>query len=358
VDILLARSCQNADIEIFYPKKNTVRDLLLVIAILMVAKTQKHIAPTVEELLFQRRKIMKINHMIACFIACFLLLFWLTCWTQVQPGYVGVVVDQLGSDKGVEDHELHVGLHWISPWKSVYLFPVFEQNHTWEADESFNFQTSEGLAVSAEVGITYHIDATSVPLIFQKYRRGMDEINSVFIRNNVRDAINKSASKMKIEDLYGLSKEAFFDEVQNFVKRDLQPLGFFISKIYLIGRFHFPQNVVAALNQKIEATQRAQQRENELRETEAQAKKLVATSQGEAQCRILEAQAQATARTAKASADAQAITILAEAEAKANKLLAESLDENLIQSQAIKQWDGKLPTYAMGDKMMFLQGVR
>jgi regulator of protease activity HflC (stomatin/prohibitin superfamily) len=301
---------------------------------------------------------MKIWHMIVGLVFCFLFIFWLTCWTQVQPGYVGVVVDQLGSDKGVEENELHVGFHFIPPWKSVYLFPIFEQNHIWEENESFSFQTSEGLAVSADVGITYHIDAASVPFIFQKYRRGMAEINSIFIRNNVRDAINKSASKMKIEDLYGLSKETFFDEVQQYVKRDLNSLGFKISKIYLIGRFNFPQNVVAALNQKIEATQRAQQRENELRETEAQAKKQIAMSQGEAQCRILEAQAQATSITAKANANAQALMILAEAEAKANKMLAASLDANLIQSQAIKQWNGQLPNYNMSDKLMFLQGIK
>lgn len=252
---------------------------------------------------------------------------WIFFFKMISPGYVGVVVDMFGDNKGVESQELHVGIHWIAPWKSVYQFPIFEQNHTWEGErDSFSFQTSEGLAVSADVGITYHLRSDSIPVIFAKYRRGMDEITHVFIRNYIRDAINKSASKMKIESLYGMGKEEFFDEVQSHVRDDLKEIGIEISRIYLIGRFHFPQTVVAALNSKIEAIQRAQQRENELREAEAEAQKQIAKANGQAKCAILRA----------------------ESEAKANLVLAQSVTPELIQWQAVQRWDGKLPTVTGG----------
>ena len=41
--------------------------------------------------------------------------------------------------------------------------------------------------------------------------------------------------------------------------------------IYTIGDFRLPPRVVEAINAKIEATQLAQQRENEVREAEAEA---------------------------------------------------------------------------------------
>ena len=250
-----------------------------------------------------------------------LFFMWLTCFKMISPGYVGVVIDMLGDSKGVESKELHVGMHWIAPWKNVYQFPIFEQNDTWEGDhEGFNFQTSEGMAVSADIGITYHLRSEAIPLIFQRYRRGMDEITNVFIRNYIRDAINKSASKTRIEDLYS-GKESFFEDVEKHVREDLSPIGIELSRIYLIGRFHFPQNVITALNAKIEAMQRAQQRENELREAEAEAKKQIAKAEGQAKCAILQA----------------------EAEAKANLVLAQSVTPELIQWQATQKWDGKLP---------------
>jgi len=242
------------------------------------------------------------------------------CLRTISPGYVGVVVDLLGDNKGVEAKELHVGMHWINPWKQVYQFPIFEQNDTWEDNEGFSFQTSEGMAVSGDVGITYHLRPDAIPAIFQRYRRGMDEITNTFIRNYIRDAINKSASKTKIEDLYS-GKTSFFEEVESHVREDLAPIGIELSRIYLIGRFHFPVNVITALNAKIEANQRAQQRENELREAEAEAKKQIAKAEGQARCVVLQAQS----------------------EAEANNLLSKSITPELIQWQAVQKWDGNLP---------------
>lgn len=263
-----------------------------------------------------------------------LFVIWCMFFKMISPGYVGVVVDLLGDNKGVEAKELHVGMHWIAPWKSVYQFPIFEQNDTWEGDrDGFNFQTSEGMAVSADIGITYHLRSESIPLIFQRYRRGMDEITNVFIRNYIRDAINKSASKTKIEDLYS-GKESFFEDVEKHVKEDFREMGIELSRIYLIGRFHFPKNVITALNAKIEAMQRAQQRENELREAEAEAKKQVAKAEGQARCVILQA----------------------ESEAKANLVLAKSVTPELIQWQAVQRWDGKMP-HVTGGALPFI-GVK
>lgn len=259
-------------------------------------------------------------------IAVIFFIAWALCFKMIAPGYVGVVIDLLGDSKGVETKELHVGMHWIAPWKSVYQFPIFEQNIMWEGKKNgFDFQTCEGMAVSGDIGITYHLRPDSIPSIFQRYRRGMDEINNLFIRNFLRDAINKAASRTRIEDLYS-GKATFFDEVEQHVRADLNPIGIEISRIYLIGRFHFPETVIAALNSKIEAMQRAQQRENELREAEAEAKKQIAQAEGAARCAILKA----------------------ESEAKANLVLAKSITPELINWQSVQKWDGHLPQVTSG----------
>lgn len=269
------------------------------------------------------KNLMKMHFKYKIIIIIILLIISLSfmCFNMINPGYVGVVVDLMGDKKGIETQELHVGMHWIAPWKRIYQFPIFEQNNNWEGEhEGFNFQTSEGMAVSADIGITYHLRSECIPMIFQRYRRGMDEITHIFIRNYIRDAVNKSASKTKIEDLYG-GKEGFFEDIETHVKSDLSAIGIDISRIYLIGRFHFPNTVIAALNAKIEAMQRAQQRENELREAEAEAKKQIAKYEGQAKCAILQA----------------------EAEAKANTVLSKSITLELIQWQSVQKWDGKMP---------------
>ncbi len=112
-------------------------------------------------------------------------------------------------------------------------------------------------------------------------------------------------------------------------------MGFSITHLYIIGQFHVPDNVREALNQKIEAIQRAQQRENELREAEAQARKEVAIVSGEAQSKLLKA----------------------ESEAKANRLISMSLTKEMLEWEAIRRWDGKLPHIIAGKNMPFISQI-
>lgn len=78
---------------------------------------------------------------------------------------------------------------------------------------------------------------------------------------------------------------------------------------------------------KIQATQQAQQRENEVRTAEAEAKKKFAAAEGQA----------------------KSILKVAKAQAEANKLLADSISPELVQYKSIEKWNGILPTMMAGD---------
>ncbi len=130
-----------------------------------------------------------------------------SCFQSVPAGYRGIKVYMLGNKKGVEEKQLGVGAYWIGPYRRLYKFPVFQQNYVWENDKAINFQSKEGLDVSGEFGISYSLVADSVPAIFQKYRRGIDEITNIFLRNMVRDALNTTASHMNIESFTEFTKE-------------------------------------------------------------------------------------------------------------------------------------------------------
>mgnify|MGYP003337399593 CR=1 FL=1 len=127
----------------------------------------------------------------------------LTACSKVEVGTVGVKVHLLGGDKGVDTEQLTPGRYWIGVNEELYTFPTFMQNYTWtksihegrDQDESITFQTKEGLSVNADIGITYTLQEDKIPLLFQKYRKGINEITDVYLRNLVRDAINTESSK-------------------------------------------------------------------------------------------------------------------------------------------------------------------
>lgn len=136
------------------------------------------------------------------FIAVLLVLLITGC-SKVPSGNVGIKFYLLGGGKGVDTEELGPGRHWIGINEELYLFPTFTQNYTWarvknSPDESISFQTDQGLSVNADVGISYAVDPTKVSVLFQKYRKGIEEITDVYLRNMVRDALVQSASTRPI----------------------------------------------------------------------------------------------------------------------------------------------------------------
>jgi regulator of protease activity HflC (stomatin/prohibitin superfamily) len=260
--------------------------------------------------------------------------------SYVPAGNVGVKVNMLGSDKGVDTEVLPVGRYWIGMNEELYLFPTFMQNYVWTKDpaegspndESISFQTADGMTANADIGISYSIDPEKVAVIFQTYRRGVDEITDTFLRNMVRDALVKQASNKPIEYVYGAGKAELLASVQKDVMDQVTPIGIKIDKIYWIGEIRLPQTVIDSINNKNAATQMAQQRQNEVAQAKAEADKKIEDARGQA----------------------ESILRVAEAQAKANRLLADSLSAEFVQYQAITKWDGQLPKMTGSSAIPFI----
>lgn len=256
----------------------------------------------------------------------------LTGCDKVPAGYRGVIVNMYGSDKGVSEQSVGVGRYYLGWNRELYLFPTFLQNYSWKEEQSITMQTSEGLSIRTDAGITYRIEPDNVVKVFTKYRLGINEITNTFLHNMVRDAMNEVASTMTVEQIYGAQKESFIAKVNAIVKREASENGIEVDKIYLVGSFQLPESVIGSINSKIQASQNAMKVENE-----------VATAKAEAQKTIVEAQAKG-----------QQILINAESQAKANKILADSLTKEFVEYQAIIKWNGELPRMTGSSVIPFL----
>lgn len=250
-----------------------------------------------------------------------ILSFALSSCNKVPAGYRGVIVNLYGSDKGVSEQSVGVGRYYLGWNSELYLFPTFLQNYSWKEEQSIIMQTSEGLSIRTDAGITYNIKPDNVVKVFSKYRLGISEITNTFLHNMVRDAMNEVASTMTVEQIYGAHKETFIRKVNEIVKQEASINGIEVDKIYLVGSFQLPESVVNSINSKIQASQNSMKVENE-----------VATARAEAQKTIVDAEAKG-----------KQILINAESQAKANKILADSLTNEFVHYQAILKWDGKLP---------------
>lgn len=267
------------------------------------------------------------------------LLFGMTSCDKVPAGHVGVLVHLLGSEKGVDAEEVPVGRKWVGVNEELYLFPTFTQNDTWNKELSITFQTKEGLNVNTDLGISYHVDPKKVTLVFQKYRKGIEEISHIYLRNMVQDALVRAASVKDVESIYGQGKTELLSEVENVVRSEVGDIGIVVEHLYWVGTLRLPDNVVAAINAKIGATQMAAQRENEIQQTRAEAQKAIEAARGEAESKL-----------AVARAEAESVRVRGEAEADAigAKSRALSSNPNLVQYEIANKWNGELPTSTMG----------
>ena len=275
---------------------------------------------------------------------------------KVPAGNVGVKVYLLGSNKGVDIEELSPGRYWIGINEELYLFPTFTQTYTWAylgqegPNEHIGFQTIEGLSVNADIGITYRIIPEKATEVFQKYRRGVEEITDLYLRNMVRDSLVKNASTMSVEAVYGAGKADLIAKVQGDIASQVKDLGIEIEKVYWIGEIRIPEIVRNAINNKIEATQIAQQRENEIAKAKAESDIQIAQARGIAESRLTQARADAEAVQMAAAAEAKAIELRGGAEAKAIDAKGKALRDNpaLVELTQAERWNGALPTYTGG----------
>lgn len=260
-------------------------------------------------------------------------LYAATSWEKVPAGHVGVHVYLLGGEKGVDAVTRPVGRHWVGWQQEMYLYPTFAQNVGWTADgeagnKSLDFNDTQGLKINADVGITYSIDPTKAALLFQRYRKGVEEITDQDVRRRVQDALNSETSQMNVETIYGKGREGLMQRVQVRVAKQVEQYGIRIEKIYWIGSMRLPKNVQEALDAKIAATQKAQQRENEVAQAKAEADKAREEARGVADAQLL-----------RARAEAEAIQIKGDALRN---------NQELVQLTLAEKWNGQLPQQYLG----------
>ncbi len=248
--------------------------------------------------------------------------------TKVPPGNVGIRVNMYGSNKGVDNAMLETGRVWYNPiTEDIFKFPTYMQNAVWTkedtdespGDQSVTFNSVEGSSINADVAISYQIIPESVPSIFIQLRQDADYITSVYVRSKTQDALSRTASKMKVIDIFGSKKE----ELLQNVKDDLQTTmpGFKFDMITFIGALRVDPLVEQSISATIQATQKAIEAENKVKQSVAEAQQKVEEARGLAESILLEAKARS----------------------EANELLTKSLSPQLIQYEALQKWDGILP---------------
>lgn len=253
-----------------------------------------------------------------------------TSCSRIDAGHAGIKVNLYGSDKGVSDITEVTGWVWYNPLStSVYEVPTYVQNAIYTAskvegsenNEAFRVTTKDGLVAEFDVSINYSTPTDKVVAIFRKYRKPVSELSKTVVRNYLRDAFNNTASKFTAEMLY--EKRSEFEALaDSAIRKILEPEGFIIEQVVILNELRLPETVVHNINQKVEASQIAMKKQQEVAQARADADKKIEDARGYA----------------------ESMKIKADAERYAYEQKQKSLTPLLIQQQFLEKWDGKYGT--------------
>ncbi|MEJ5197544.1 MAG: SPFH domain-containing protein [Anaerolineae bacterium] len=284
-------------------------------------------------------------------------------FVQVEAGSVAVV-KQFGKVVGVFYPGLNVKAPFIQEVVTYrtqeIIYETSEDPKSSQADYrdiEVDTATSDGQQIRARFTIRFRIDPT----------RLVDIVNNLGTEPEVVEKVVKATSRVHVRnilkqhpatDLYSGNVERAQEEIRKRLEEEFSRGG--LQLIFFgLRSIHFEPEYIKAVEQKQIEKENIITKENLAKQAEFEKQRLITQAQGEAERerlqRIGQAQGEAEAIRLKAIADAEAIRIKAEAQAQANRLIAESLNANMLNWQAIQQWDGKYPT-VLGGANVILPG--
>jgi len=253
------------------------------------------------------------------------------CMTRIAPGHVGIKIDLAGSNRGAENLPIRTGWIIYNPASSqVVEYPTFVQTAVWShsvseghpVDEEITFTTKDSMVVSVDVNLSYSLLQERVPAFYVKFRSDdVDSFTHGFLRNVARDCFNETAGKYSVEQVMG-DNAPFLLDARKCLQDRVAAIGVSIEQFGIIGAPRPPQGVINAINLKVQAQQIALQKQNEVMQAEADAKKQIATAQGQAE---------------------------------SNRVLTQSITPQLVEWQKlavtdrwISRWNGSMPQVSTG----------
>lgn len=259
-------------------------------------------------------------------LALAFLVLALTSCTTIEPGYVGIKVDKVGTNRTVDNVETVVGRVLYNPINTdIIEFPYTTQRFEWWGEESLKFSSREGVRIGVDVAVSLGVDREKAASIYVKYRKTLDQLIDNEIRDRVNGCMNRAAASMSVDEIVGERRNVWLDNTLACITERVVAEGFILNDFQITSEFDVPPSIKAKIEEQIQAQQAAIAAENKVREVEAVARQHIAEADGRRQAAILEAQGQA-----------EAIRVI-------NEELSRSPD--YLQYYTIQQWDGVMPLY-------------
>ena len=285
-------------------------------------------------------------------------------FTQVEAGSIGVV-KQFGRPVAVFDP----GLHWKAPFiQEVVVYRTQEILYETSADPTssdadytdleVDTATADGQQINARYTVRFRIDPERVTEIVNNLGTEPEVVEKV-VKANSRVHVRNILKQFTAGDLYSGNVERAQQAIADRLTADFEKEGL---KLVFFGlrSVEFTEAYRNAVEQKQIEKENITTKENLAKQAEFEKARTITQAEAEAERQKLErigvAEGEAEAIRVQAIAEAESIRVRAQAQAEANRLIAASLDDKVINWQAIQHWSGDYPMVMGGNGSFILPG--
>jgi regulator of protease activity HflC (stomatin/prohibitin superfamily) len=209
---------------------------------------------------------------------------------------VALVVDQIGTNKGVPNIEMASGFIWyFPPTQDVFMYPTSVQHKVWTADSEEDSPTDEHIDVTSADGATFGLDV-SINLqlqraraseLFIKYRVDMEDLINTRVRTIVRKELLDNAVNFASDSLLQ-HRNVYESNVTKTLTTSLEKEGFTLNNIAIL-KMALPASYKAAIERKIAVLQETATIISQTKQAEQTALKKVANAKGNYEAALYDA---------------------------------------------------------------------
>jgi regulator of protease activity HflC (stomatin/prohibitin superfamily) len=209
---------------------------------------------------------------------------------------VALVVNQIGNDKGVPNIEMASGLiMYFPPTQDVYMYPTSVQHKVWTSsvdedsptDEHIDVTSGDGATFGLDVAINLQLKRESAPMLFTKYRVGMEELIETRVRNIVRKELLDNAVSFASDSLLQ-HRNIYEANVTRTLEKALDKEGFILNNIAVL-KMDIPASYRKAIETKIKVIQETATIKSQTIQAEQTALKKVALAKGNYEAALYDA---------------------------------------------------------------------
>jgi regulator of protease activity HflC (stomatin/prohibitin superfamily) len=225
-------------------------------------------------------------------------------YATIGSGEVGVVWTPDGVEKKVySEGSWHIG---------VYDKATVYNARSQEREEQLEVLAANGLRIEMDASVRYHIDPEQVVAL--DHDLGV-HYYSILIGPTVRSQARRVVGRYQPEEIYSTQREMIERLIREGVEKAIETRHIVLEAV-LIRNVKLPEPIQRAINDKLEAEQKA-----------LKMKFVIAEAKAENEKKMLEAQAEAERRKVEAQATADTDEILAKSKAKQKKVEADAVDD-------------------------------